>query len=85
MDRISDSGSDDWGSTPHGRTKKRTAVIAARFFCCGKEHRVQARSAVLAHRVTAKCRRSATITSFLKTFSNKFECFSLSLHYLFIK
>lgn len=20
MDRISDSGSDDWGSTPHGRT-----------------------------------------------------------------
>ena len=22
MDRISDSGSDDWGSTPHGRTKK---------------------------------------------------------------
>lgn len=32
MDRISDSGSDDWGSTPHGRTKKRTAVIAARFF-----------------------------------------------------
>ena len=85
MDRISDSGSDDWGSTPHGRTKKRTAVIAARFFVAEKEHRVQARSAVLAHRVTAKCRRSATITSFHKTFSNKFECFSLSLHYLFIK
>ena len=84
MDRISDSGSDDWGSTPHGRTKKRTAVIAARFFC-GKEHRVPARSAALAYRVTAKCRRSATITSFYKTFSSKFECFSLTLHYLFIK
>ena len=67
MDRISDSGSDDWGSTPHGRTKKRTAVIAARFF------------------VAEKYRRSATITSFHKTFSNKFECFSLTLHYLFIK
>ena len=67
MDRISDSGSDDWGSTPHGRTKKRTAVIAARFF------------------VAEKCRRSAMITSFHKTFSNKFECFSLTLHYLFIK
>ena len=67
MDRISDSGSDDWGSTPHGRTKKRTAVIAARFF------------------VAEKSRRSATITSFHKTFSNKFECFSLTLHYLFIK
>ena len=84
MDRISDSGSDDWGSTPHGRTKKRTAVIAARFFVAEKCRRVQARSAVLAHRVTAKCRRSATITSFHKTFSNKFECFSLTLHYLFI-
>ena len=36
MDRISDSGSDDWGSTPHGRTKKRTAVIAARFFVAEK-------------------------------------------------
>ena len=24
MDRISDSGSDDWGSTPHGCTKKKT-------------------------------------------------------------
>ena len=67
MDRISDSGSDDWGAPPHGRTKKRTAVIAARFF------------------VAEKCRRSATITSFHKTFSNKFECFSLTLHYLFIK
>ena len=85
MDRIKDSGSDDWGSTPHGRTKKRTAVIAARFFVAEKCRRVQARSAVLAHRVTAKCRRSATITSFHKTFSNKFECFSLTLHYLFIK
>ena len=83
MDRISDSGSDDWGSTPHGRTKSRTAIMAVRLFLCrGKEHRVQARSAVLAHRVTAKCRRSATITSFHKTFSNKFECFSLTLHYL---
>ena len=86
MDRISDSGSDDWGSTPHGRTKSRTAIMAVRLFLCrGKEHRVQARSAVLAHRVTAKCRRSATITYFHKTFSNKFECFSLTLHYLFIK
>ncbi len=36
MDRISDSDSDDWGSTPHGRTKKRTAVIAARFFVAEK-------------------------------------------------
>ena len=71
MDRISDSGSDDWGSTPHGRTKKRTAVIAARFFVAEKSRRVQT--------------RSATITSFHKTFSNKFECFSLTLHYLFIK
>ena len=71
MDRISDSGSDDWGSTPHGRTKKTDGSNRRPFFCCGKEHRVQA--------------RSATITSFHKTFSNKFECFSLSLHYLFIK
>ena len=85
MDRISDSGSDDWGSTPHGRTKKTDGSNRRPFFCCGKEHRVQARSAVLAHRVTAKCRRSAMITSFHKTFSNKFECFSLTLHYLFIK
>lgn len=33
MDRISDSGSDDWGSTPHGRTKNRTAIMAVRLFC----------------------------------------------------
>ena len=30
MDRISDSGSDDWGSTPHGDTK--AAYIEAAFF-----------------------------------------------------
>lgn len=46
MDRISDSGSDDWGSTPHGRTKKkRTAVIAARFFVAEKS--IESRHALL--------------------------------------
>lgn len=45
MDRISDSGSDDWGSTPHGRTKSRTAVIAARFFVAEKS--IESRHALL--------------------------------------
>lgn len=48
MDRISDSGSDDWGSTPHGRTKKRTAVIAARFFVAEKS--IESRHALLGSR-----------------------------------
>ncbi len=30
MDRIMDSGSIDWGSTPHGRTK--AASVAAFFY-----------------------------------------------------
>ncbi len=83
MDRISDSGSDDWGSTPHGRTKKRTAVIAARFFVAEKS--IESRHALLCSRTGLRQSVVATITSFHKTFSNKFECFSLSLHYLFIK
>ena len=83
MDRISDSGSDDWGSTPHGRTKKRTAVIAARFFVAEKS--IESRHALLCSRTGLRQSIVATITSFHKTFSNKFECFSLSLHYLFIK
>lgn len=32
MDRISDSGSDDWGSTPHGRTKKTDGSNRRPFF-----------------------------------------------------
>ena len=83
MDRISDSGSDDWGSTPHGRTKKRTAVIAARFFVAEKS--IESRHALLCSRTGLRQSVVATITSFHKTFSNKFECFSLSLHYHFIK
>ena len=83
MDRISDSGSDDWGSTPHGRTKKRTAVIAARFFVAEKS--IESRHALLCSRTRLRQSVVATITSFHKTFSNKFECFSLTLHYLFIK
>ena len=83
MDRISDSGSDDWGSTPHGRTKKRTAVIAARFFVAEKS--IESRHALLCSRTGLRQSVVATITSFHKTFSNKFECFSPSLHYLFIK
>ena len=83
MDRISDSGSDDWGSTPHGRTKKRTAVIAARFFVAEKS--IESRHALLCSRTGLRQSVVATITSFHKTFSNKFECFLLSLHYLFIK
>ncbi len=83
MDRISDSGSDDWGSTPHGRTKKRTAVIAARFFVAEKS--IEFRHALLCSRTGLRQSVVATITSFHKTFSNKFECFSLTLHYLFIK
>ncbi len=83
MDRISDSGSDDWGSTPHGRTKKRTAVIAARFFVAEKS--IESRHALLCSRTGLRQSVVATITSFHKTFSNKFECFSLTLHYLFIK
>ena len=83
MDRISDSGSDDWGSTPHGRTKKRTAVIAARFFVAEKS--IESRHALLCSRTELRQSVVATITSFHKTFSNKFECFSLTLHYLFIK
>ena len=83
MDRISDSGSDDWGSTPHGRTKKRTAVIAARFFVAEKS--IESRHALLCSRTGLRQSIVATITSFHKTFSNKFECFSLPLHYLFIK
>ncbi len=83
MDRISDSGSDDWGSTPHGRTKKRTAVIAARFFVAEKS--IESRHDLLCSRTGLRQSVVATITSFHKTFSNKFECFSLSLHYLFIK
>ena len=83
MDRISDSGSDDWGSTPHGRTKKRTAVIAARFFVAEKS--IESRHALLCSRTGLRQSVVATITSFHKTFSNKFECFSLSLHYLCIK
>ena len=38
MDRISDSGSDDWGSTPHGRTENRvsaTVKAAETFFVYG--------------------------------------------------
>ena len=27
MDRILDSGSNDWGSTPHGDTRKRSYVV----------------------------------------------------------
>ena len=83
MDRIPDSGSDDWGSTPHGRTKKRTAVIAARFFVAEKS--IESRHALLCSRTGLRQSVVATITSFHKTFSNKFECFSLTLHYLFIK
>ena|GEM_PF-7019899 len=83
MDRISDSGSDDWGSTPHGRTKKRTAVIAARFFVAEKS--IEFRHTLLCSRTGLRQSVVATITSFHKTFSNKFECFSLGLHYLFIK
>ena len=83
MDRISDSGSDDWGSTPHGRTKKRTAVIAVRFFVAEKS--IESRHALLCSRTGLRQSIVATITSFHKTFSNKFECFSLTLHYLFIK
>ena len=83
MDRISDSGSDDWGSTPHGCTKKRTAVIAARFFVAEKS--IESRHALLCSRTGLRQSVVATITSFHKTFSNKFECFSLTLHYLFIK
>ena len=83
MDRISDSGSDDWGSTPHGRTKKRTAVIAARFFVAEKS--IESWHALLCSRTGLRQSVVATITSFHKTFSNKFECFSLGLHYLFIK
>lgn len=83
MDRISDSGSDDWGSTPHGRTKKRTAVIAARFFVAEKS--IESKHALLCSRTGLRQSVVATITSFHKTFSNKFEYFSLSLHYLFIK
>ncbi len=30
MDRISDSGSDDWGSTPHGDTIKIANILACR-------------------------------------------------------
>ncbi len=32
MDRISDSGSDDWGSTPHGRTKFHGPALSVRDF-----------------------------------------------------
>ena len=83
MDRISDSGSDDMSSILIGRTKKRTAVIAARFFVAEKS--IESRHALLCSRTGLRQSVVATITSFHKTFSNKFECFSLSLHYLFIK
>lgn len=83
MDRISDSGSDDWGSTPHGRTKKRTAVIAARFFVAEKS--IESRHALLCSRTGLRQSVVATITSFHETYSNKFEYVSLSLHYLCIK
>ena len=33
MDRILDSGSNDWGSTPHGDTKKRGINLAFLFLC----------------------------------------------------
>lgn len=36
MDRISDSGSDDWGSTPHGRTKKTDGSNRRPFFVAEK-------------------------------------------------
>lgn len=65
MDRISDSGSDDWGSTPHGRTKKRTAVIAARFFVAEKSRR----SATITsfHNIIAKTKRAEIENEMSKT------------------
>ena len=84
MDRISDSGSDDWGSTPHGRTKKTDGSNRRPFFFVA-EKSIESRHALLCSRTGLRQSVVATITSFHKTFSNKFECFLLSLHYLFIK
>lgn len=36
MDRISDSGSDGWGSIPHGGTNNKNAVLAQEFLRNGE-------------------------------------------------